>query len=256
MLISSFISVVAPHSSACLIRSIVAPKMQYGQQGYGDFGAQPGYGAQPSYGAQNGYNPQGAGHGAPLWRIDGFSSVTGHHQNCRTREDAEKYAVLPYLVPGGTETVLGRWNMMMPSPYVSRVQALVRVAHDGTPLLVSCGRAATLWRRGSGGPWNGLVQGSTHFLASGDQVSLSIANPEGAVLTCVQLQGGYAEQDFRPEPLQVPQLDGYSQQGGYDSGYWQPQQHQQGGYQGQGGYRQHEQTGYQDGYPQQGGGGY
>ena len=37
-----------------------------------------------------------------------------------------------------------------------------------------------------------------------------------------------------------------------------PQQHQQGGYQGQGGYpyRQHEQTGYQDGYPQQGGGGY
>ena len=55
----------------------------------------------------------------------------------------------------------------------------------------------------------------------------------GAVLTCVQLQGGYAQQDFRPEPLQVPQLDGYSQQGGYDSGYWQPQQ--QGGPGGQGG---------------------
>ena len=204
--------------------------MQYGQQGYGD--GQHGYDAKQEYCSQqgDGYSQQGGaqqGNGAQtLWRVDGFSGVTGH-----TREFAEKYAALPYFVPGGDETVLSRWNMFFPRDTVSRVQALVRVDRDGTPNLVSCGRAATLWRRG-GGPWNGLVQGQTHILANGDQVSLDWSDPEGAVFTCVQ-QSGYPQQDGYPAPLEVPQTGGYQQHGGYDSGY-----SQQVGFSQQGGYSQ------------------
>ena len=214
------LAALAPRPSALLMRSVVAPRMQgYGQQGYG---APQGYGVQQGYGGPQGYDQQGGG--APtLWRVEGFSGVTGH-----AREAPEKYSALPYFVPGGDETVLSRWNMMMPRDTVSRVQALVRVGHDGTPLLVSCGRGATLWRRG-GGPWNGLVNGQTHILANGDQVSLDWSNPEGAVFTCVQLQGGYQQQDSYPVPLEVPQLMGgyQQQQGGYPYG--------QGGFPQQGG---------------------
>jgi len=226
------------------------PKMQYGsqhgygaqhgysgQQGYGgqQGGAQRGDGGQQSYqlaGGQHGYYQQGGtqqGYGTQsLWRVDGFSGVTGHATEPR-------YQALPYLVPSGDETILGRWNMLQPKPTVSRVQALVRVDHDGTPTLISCGRPATLWRRGAG-PWNGLVKGQTHLLADGDQVSLDWAYPEGTVFTCVQLQGGHPQQEAYPQPLEVPSVPmrqqqlvggyGYPQQGGYPS------------YQGQGGYTQ------------------
>ena len=243
------LAALSPRASALHMRSAI-PKMQYGSQhGYGaqhgysgqqgyvgqQGGAQHGDGGQQSYqlaGGQHGYYQQGGtqqGYGTQsLWRVDGFSGVTGHATEPR-------YQALPYLVPSGDETILGRWNMLQPKPTVSRVQALVRVDHDGTPTLISCGRPATLWRRGAG-PWNGLVKGQTHLLADGDQVSLDWAYPEGTVFTCVQLQGGHPQQEAYPQPLEVPSVPmrqqqlvggyGYPQQGGYPS------------YQGQGGYTQ------------------
>lgn len=228
-------------------------KMMYGSQQH-DYGGQPGYGGQQGYqqggmqqgfGGQPGYQQGGAQHvfggqqvyqqggaqqgygGQSLWRVDGFSGVTGHATEPR-------YQTLPYFVSSGDEVILGRWNMLQPKPTVSRVQALVRLDHDGTPTLISCGRPATLWRRG-GGPWNGLVKGQTHVLADGDQVSLDWAYPEGTVFTCVQLQGGYQQQDAYPQPLEVPSVP--QQLGQQLGGYGYPQQ---------GGYPQ-----YQGGYPQQ-----
>ena len=117
---------------------------------------------------------------------------------------------------------------------VSRMQCNIEVASDGIATLVSWGRGPTLWRA-AGGPWNGLVKGQTHVLADGDQVSLDWAYPEGTVFTCVQLQGGYQQQDAYPQPLEVPSVP--QQLGQQLGGYGYPQQ---------GGYPQ-----YQGGYPQQ-----
>ena len=200
-------------TSALLPMRTVTPKLQYGAQNYGgqqNYGYdQQGYGQQEyaaNYGEQQGYGS--------LWRVDGFCGVTGFAQ---PGVDA-KYAALPYVVQSGDETVLSRWNMVYPKLTVSRAQAIVRIQTDGTPTLISCGRPATLWRRG-GSPWNGLVKGQSHILADGDQVSLDSADPEGAVFSCVHLQGACPQLGGLPEPIVVPQ-----QQGGY-----YPQQ-QGGGY--------------------------
>ena len=66
----------------------------------------------------------------------------------------------------GSEFSLGRWNMVDRSPYVSRVQCQVRVQDDGTALLVSKGKAATMWRPQGNGPWIEMQTGDTVVLLS------------------------------------------------------------------------------------------
>jgi hypothetical protein len=67
-----------------------------------------------------------------LWRICPFSGVTGHGTFTGLKR---KYSILPYPLDDGDEYCLGRWNMVEPSPYVSRVQCIVKVLSDGTAIL-------------------------------------------------------------------------------------------------------------------------
>ena len=66
-----------------------------------------------------------------------------------------KYWSMPYTLRNGDEQVLSRWNMMQESGYVSRMQCLVKILPDGTPMLTSIGKAPTLVRT-RGGPWQPL----------------------------------------------------------------------------------------------------
>lgn len=98
-----------------------------------------------------------------------------------------------YTVRCGEEQVLGRWDMMDHSLYVSRKQCLVQVAEDGSAALVSLGKPLTLYRVHNGAPWSAMRRSrplgddigfsGTHALADGEQISLDMRNPEGAVFT-------------------------------------------------------------------------
>ena len=115
-------------------------------------------------------------------------------------------------------------------PTVSRSQCKVNLYADGTAVLTSHGSCAPTLVRAQGGAWIAIYADQTHYLTSGDQISLDASNPEGAVFTCQNEAGGADQQQ--------------GQQGGYG--------------QQQGGYGQQQQGGYgqQQGYPQQGGNGY
>ena len=238
--------------TAPLTRPAVSPrsstKMQYGG-GYG--GQQGGYGApQQGYGQpqQGGYGaPQQGGYGAPqqgggqaVWRIQPIMGVGGH-----TRFQAfgpeyanafQKYSMIPYsLCFPGDDFVLGRWNMMQPSPYVSRQQVVVNLLPDGNAILYSTGKPATGIRQ-NGGQWNWLYNGQQHYIQHGDQVSLDQNNPEGAVFQFENAAMGGGQMGYGQ------QQQGYGQQqGGYGQGYGQQQggYGQQGGYPQQGGYQQY-----------------
>jgi hypothetical protein len=198
------VPVAVPHSAmrTLALRSPVV-KMQYGQQGgyaqqgydqqgYGQQGyAQQGY-AQQGY-AQQGYVQQGA------WRLDGTQGVVAHsrHFPCVGETGPRpEYTYLPYNIAPGGEMVLSRWNMAQPSPSVSRVQAVVQVAPDGTATLHSGpyfggsqGKPPTGVRQGPGSPWYWLASGQSQVLSSGCQISLDQQNPEGAVFTCNMADG-------------------------------------------------------------------
>ena len=202
-----------------------AVKMQYGQQqGYGGgYGQQQGYGAQ-----QQGYGSQA------LWRIYGANGVCGHSMfsgavsavnKNRFGSVGEKYSQLPYTLVADDERILSKWNMINNQvPTVSRSQCKVSLYPDGTAVLTSQGSCAPTLVRNQGAAWIAIYAGQSHYLTSGDQISLDASNPEGAVFTCQNEAGGADQQ-------QGQQGGGYGQQ-------------QQGGY------------GQQQGYPQQGGNGY
>ena len=78
--------------------------------------------------------------------------------------------------------------------------------------------------RNQGGAWIPIYAGQSHYLTSGDQISLDASNPEGAVFTCQNEAGG-----ADPHQGYGMQQQGYGMQQGY---------------------------GQQQGYPQQGGYGY
>lgn len=121
-----------------------------------------------------------------------------------------------YAVTSCQEQVLGRADMVDQSLYVSRQQCLIQVAADGTATLVSVGKPPTLIRAHTGAPWYVLHRstpltdgigcvslgdgigyvGAQHVLSHGEQVSLDIRNPEGAVfmITCdAQYVAQYSE---------------------------------------------------------------
>jgi len=113
----------------------------------------------------------------------------------------------------GEEHTLGRFDMDEQSLYVSRRQCLVQV-ENGVASLISVGKPPTLWRANAYSPWMILRKGrplgddigfdGAHVLADGEQISLDIRNPEGAIftVTCEEegadtgyplQQGGYGE---------------------------------------------------------------
>ena len=126
-----------------------------------------------------------------------------------------------YAMRGGEERVLGRFDMIEQSPYVSRQQCLVRVAADGTATVLSTGKPPTLIRAHYDAPWfvlrksrtvydyvgnddiwQQLLQGldGAHVLSDGEQISLDIRDPESALFTircqdeATGLVGGYDAQ--------------------------------------------------------------
>ena len=134
-----------------------------------------------------------------LWRVAGTSGI---HYWCQ------------YNLCNGDVQVLSRFNMLNQALTVSRVQCIVQI-HDGTATLTSCGKGPTLWRPRSppmhGWPrWIALDKGDLVPLSDGDQVSLDVNDPEGAVFTC-------------KEASAVQQDGGYQQGGGYAGQHAQPQ---------------------------------
>lgn len=161
-----------------------------------------------------------------LWRIAGFSGVTGFDfvvngrvipvENAPFTKDSfykgtvhQTSTVLPYTLLNGDEVVLGRWNMLEQRLTVSRMQCAVKAMDDGTALLISCGRGPTLLRGySSGGQWVPLMAGQNAALSDGDQISLDCSDPETFVFTChdgsaTLLQGG-----------------AYPQQHGHEQGFY------------------------------------
>ena len=229
---SQLVACLVVHPSPMISTRLMAPavsgsavKMQYGQQqGYGGgYGQQQGYGAQ-----QQGYGSQ------VLWRIYGANGVCGHtmftgvvsavNKN-RFGSIGEKYSQLPYTLVANDERILSKWNMINNQvPTVSRSQCKVNLYPDGTTVLTSQGSCAPTLVRNQGGAWIPIYAGQSHYLTSGDQISLDASNPEGAVFTCQNEAGG-----ADPHQGYGMQQQGYGMQQGY---------------------------GQQQGYPQQGGYGY
>ena len=136
-----------------------------------------------------------------IWRICPFSGVTGHGTFIGLKQ---KYAVLPYLLDFGDEYSLGRWNMVNPSPYVSRVQCVVQVLDDGRVVLVSKGKPTTAWRAGNGGTWVELGKGQSVVLSHGDFISVCSQNPDGVAFTIEGVNDG-PQSGYNLEPLQQSQ---------------------------------------------------
>ena len=90
---------------------------------------------------------------------------------------------LPYNLGPGEERRLSRYNMVDQKDTVAEVQCKVQCAADGTPIVVSMGDSATLWRS-AGGAWNPLYKGQEQVLSAGDQLSLDANDPEAAVFVC------------------------------------------------------------------------
>jgi len=188
-----------------------AANMQYG------YGGQQGYGQ--GYGQQS-YGQQGYGGAQVCWRLyPATHGVTGHSRFTGAAGSGvqQKYSILPYTIVPGDEQVLGRWNMVQPSPYVSRVQCTVQVGPDGTAYLISHGKPHTMVRRN--GQAITLFRGQSQVLANGDQVCIDVKNPDYTVFTVAAesgvQQGGYQQQGGYPQQQGYGQQGGYPQQGGY-----------------------------------------
>ena len=100
-----------------------------------------------------------------------------------------------YAVRSCEEQVLGRFDMIEQSVYVSRQQCVVRVAADGTATLLSIGKPPTLFRAHAAAPWYVRRQ-SEHVLSDGEQISLDVRYPESAVFTITsdaQYRAQYSE---------------------------------------------------------------
>ena len=144
----------------------------------------------------------GGGADPNKWSIDclsgvaGFSGVPGfaasnkfggslHEENNYRLELGRegRPCQLPYNLGPGEERRLSRYNMVDQKDTVAEVQCKVQCAADGTPIVVSMGDSATLWRS-AGGAWNPLYKGQEQVLSAGDQLSLDANDPEAAVFVC------------------------------------------------------------------------
>lgn len=167
---------------------------------------------------------QGYGGGQALWRL------------------IPAWGVLQeYCVGNGQDLIIGRFDMAEQKNTVSRQQAVVQVAPDGTATLFSLGKRPTGLRRHGNAPWYGLLKDAGHVLLDGEQIALDMDSGESfgwqgapytAVFTCHLDRGGgynspqggyeqgYTQQGgYPPEDSYYPQ-DGYSQQDGQQQGGW------------------------------------
>jgi len=185
------------------------PQMQGGQQAHAQNNILPvGWttGVDPASGSTFFFNEQT---GESLWEPPQQSAQRGtkvlwnvRRADGKTPWISHRYTDTPrfagkYALRNGEEAVLGRWDVdeKKPTrPWVSREQCALKIADDGTPTLVSRGKAPTGWRtpgdwpnavRQAGAiPWQWLGKGEERVLADGDQVSVDYQDPEGSVLTC------------------------------------------------------------------------
>ena len=213
---------LAPALPTPSARTALTPRSSVKLQ-YDGYDAQQGYGAQQGYQqdypqqgyAQQGYNDQ-QGYGAQIvWSLTEYHGVRGFclftqdpndpldtGPSPEEQQEMAKYKYLPYRVGIGEETILGRWNMKIIKPTVSRAQCRVQVAEDGTAYLVSMGKGQTLWRARDDMSyrWSPLYRDEFRVLADGDQISMNWNDPEAAVFTCqmeyAQQNQDYAQQDY------------------------------------------------------------
>merc|ERR1740139_1448101 len=114
------------------------------QQGYG--GQQGGYDQQQGYGGQQqGYGDQQQNYAAQQnygaevrWRLDGYGVKGMAPQRFPALQP--RYGSIPYSLSNGEEQTLSRWNMVVESMAVSRVQALVKCQNDGSLTVTGCGK--------------------------------------------------------------------------------------------------------------------
>jgi len=173
------------------------PPTQHAQQSHGGHGQD-----QHSYAQQQ---------GQVRWHLAGTNGVQPFSSGGILQKKSDQ---LPYGLKCGDERKLSRWNMINQKLTVSRVQAKVKVAPDGSATLTSVGKGPTMWRQADG-PWFAIQNGVTTTLASGDQVSLDCNDPEAAIFTCVEAsameqgghqQGGLAQQGQPQLPYPWEQL--------------------------------------------------
>lgn len=90
-----------------------------------------------------------------------------------------------HTIRNGEEQVLGRWDMLQQSVYISRMQCIVQVAADGTATLVSTGKPPTAVRLPNDASWYNiwLSNGERKTLVNGEQIALDCKNPDGAFYT-------------------------------------------------------------------------
>ena len=230
----------------------------FGQQQQGGYGQQQGGYPQQSYPPQN--YPQQSYPGQQQGGYGGQSGF-GAQGSWQVIYPNGQLSEVRY----GSQLTLGRYDMPMQNPYVSRQQCVVMMGADGAATVTSRGKPPTGWRPRYGGPWNWLQAQQQHVLSDGDQITLDYQNPEGCVFTCTTGSGmggmGGPPGMGGMGGMQQPGMGGM-QQGGYpgqqQGGYPGQQQGgfpgQQGGFPGQqqGGFPGQQQGGY-GGYPQQGG---
>ena len=115
-----------------------------------------------------------------------------------------------YQLHSGEEQVLGRFDMVEQSPYVSRMQCIVRVANDGTASVISLGKAQTRIVIGSDA-WSRrtviLGKEQTHALKDGEQIALQKDHLSGSMQAVFTVYAPAAHGDSHA------QEDGYAQQG-------------------------------------------
>lgn len=76
-----------------------------------------------------------------------------------------------YQLRNGEDHVLGRYDMIRQSLYISREQCVVRVAADGTASLLSIGKPPTVVCSAAGECY-GLQRGLAHALKDGERIAL------------------------------------------------------------------------------------
>ena len=156
---------------------------------------------------QSQWEPPQQSYGAQVaWRLARFSGI-----------DEEVTPRNGYTLRNGEHQVLSRWNMLSQTLSVSRKQCMVQILADGTATLTSYGKGPTLWRSRAG-PWQPVRNGESLVLSDGDQVSLDVNQPEGAVFTCqdetaMQQSRGYQRDYAQQQQQQQGQQHQQQQQG-------------------------------------------
>ena len=159
--------------------------------------------------------PEQQFHAAPLiWRVLPHAGVRFDYVGC----------TLEMPLHDGDEQSLGRFDMADPLLYVSRRQCVIHI-EDGSATLISVGKPPTLWRAHEYAPWILLRRARplgddigfdpTHELQPGEQISLDMRNPDGAVFTVTCEEAGISDLMLQEGGLGELQQQWSNQDSGY-----------------------------------------